>query len=79
MGNHTGFPTPSFCKWCLKIILDNYPRNLSFFGFFVFRVGSAPLAILLELDFARDKLPVLARPVVNAVALSAGDPYELIL
>ena len=42
-------------------------------------VRLAPLAILLELDFARDKLPVLAGPVVGAVALAAREPEKLIL
>ncbi len=40
-----------------------------FFGFFVFGMHSAPFAEFLQLDFARDKLAVLARPVINSVAL----------
>ena len=47
--------------------------------FFVLRVRLAPTAILLELDFARDKLPVLAGPVVGAIALAACESEELIL
>ena len=42
-------------------------------------VRLAPLAILLELDFARDKLPVLAGPVVGAVALRTRESEKLIL
>ena len=48
-------------------------------GFFVLRVRLAPFAVLLELDFARDKLPVLAGPVVGAVALAACESEKLIL
>ena len=40
---------------------------------------AAPVAKLLELDFARDKLPVLAGPVVGAVALAACESEKLIL
>jgi len=38
-----------------------------------------PFAVLLELDFLRDKLPVLARPVVGAAALRTRELYELVL
>ena len=48
-------------------------------GFFVLRVRLTPFAVLLELDFARDKLPVLARPVVGAVALRTCESEKLIL
>jgi len=48
-------------------------------GFFVLRVRLTPFAVLLELDFARDKLPVLAGPVVGAVALAACESEKLIL
>jgi len=35
----------------------------------MFCMSATPLAVLLQLNFARDKLAVLARPVVDAVAL----------
>jgi len=46
---------------------------------FVLGVRLAPFAILLELNFARNKLTVLARPVVSPVALAAREPEKLIL
>lgn len=49
------------------------------FAFLVLRVRLAPLAELLKFDFALDKLPVLARPIVRAGALRAGQLYQLIL
>ena len=39
----------------------------------------APFAILVELDFASDKLFVFARPVVDALACSTGQFDEFIL
>ena len=39
----------------------------------------APFAVLLEFDFARDELPVLAGPVVGAIALRTREPEKLIL
>ena len=47
--------------------------------FFMLRVRLAPFAVLLEFDFARDKLTVLAGPVVGPVALAAREPEKLIL
>ena len=41
-----------------------------FLSFFVLGVSLAPLAVLLELDFAGHELAVLARPVVHPVALA---------
>ena len=43
------------------------------------RVRLAPFAILLEFNFARDQLTVLARPVVDAVAFRAREFEKLIL
>lgn len=43
------------------------------------RVRLAPPAILFKLDLALDKLAVLAAPVINALALAAGQFNELIL
>ena len=48
-------------------------------GFFVLRVRLTPFAVLLELNFARDKLTVLARPVISAVALRTRESEKLIL
>jgi len=45
----------------------------------VLGVRLAPFAVLLELDFARDKLPVFAGPVIRAVALAACESEKLIL
>jgi hypothetical protein len=39
----------------------------------------APLAELLELDLASYELAVLAAPIVNTLALAAGEFDELIL
>jgi len=50
-----------------------------FLRFLVLCVRLAPFAILLEFDFARNKLTVLARPVVSPVALAAREPEKLIL
>jgi hypothetical protein len=41
---------------------------LKLFGFFVHGVLAAPLAVLLEFQFALDKLFVLAGMVINALA-----------
>ena len=38
-----------------------------------------PFAVLLEFDLARDELLILARPIVGAVALGAGEFEKLIL
>ena len=40
---------------------------------------AAELAVLFEGDLALDQLLVLARPIVDVLALVAGEPYELIL
>jgi hypothetical protein len=45
----------------------------------MFRVRLTPFAVLFELDLALHKLSVLARPVVDAVALRAREFDELIL
>jgi hypothetical protein len=45
----------------------------------VYRLFAAPLAVLFELYFAHDKLPVLARPIVDTAALAARELDELIL
>lgn len=42
------------------------------FRLFVHSLGLAPFAILFELYFALNELLVLARPVVDALALAAG-------
>jgi len=39
----------------------------------------APFAELFELYFARDKLAVLARPIIGASALAAGESEKLVL
>ena len=39
----------------------------------------APLAEFLELDFARNKLTVLAGPIIGATALGAREFEKLIL
>ena len=43
------------------------------------RVGLAPFAVLFELYFARDELPILARPIVDPTALGAREFEKLIL
>ena len=47
--------------------------------FLVLGVSLAPFAVLLEIDFALDKLAILARPVINAGTLGAGQFEKLIL
>lgn len=39
----------------------------------------APFAVLLELDFACDELPIFARPIVGPLAHGALEFYELVL
>ncbi len=62
----------------LEYILPHGSVRL-FLGFLVLRVSFAPFAVLFELNFARDKLTVLARPVVDAVALRTRESEKLIL
>ena len=62
-----------------SLLCDFDRRPLLLFGLLVFRVGLAPLAVLLELDLFGNKFSVLARPIIDVVALRAGDLYELIL
>ncbi len=50
-----------------------------FLDLFVLGLLFAPLTIFLELDLASDKLLVLAAPIVDALAGSAGEFYEFIL
>jgi len=50
-----------------------------FLRLFVLRVSAAKLAEFLQFDLALDKLPILARPIRDALALFARDFYELIL
>ena len=38
-----------------------------------------PFTIFFELDLAGDELPILARPIVDAVALRAREFDELVL
>jgi len=47
--------------------------------FFVLRVDAAPFAVLFQVDLALDKLPILARPIIDAAALAARYFYQLIL
>ncbi len=46
---------------------------------FVLGLLFTPLTVLFELNFASDKLLVLAAPVVDALAGTAGEFYEFIL
>ena len=52
---------------------------LSFLCLFVHRVLPAGVTELIELDLAFDKLFVLARPVVYALAGLAGEFDQLVL
>ena len=45
----------------------------------MFSMSPAPFAEFLQFNFARDKLAVLPRPVIYAVAFTASDFYELFL
>jgi len=46
---------------------------------FMLSMCFTPFAVLLELNFARDKFTVLAGPVVGAVALPTCESEKLIL
>ena len=50
-----------------------------FLGLLMYGMLSVPLAVLLYFNFALDKFPVLARPVVDTSALGAGKSDKLIL
>jgi hypothetical protein len=41
----------------------------------VFKRGPAPIAELIELDFARNELLVFRAPIINALALGALEFY----
>ena len=46
---------------------------------FVHRRSTAPLAELIELNFARHQLLVFARPIVDALAFAALQLYKAVL
>ena len=77
-GETTVSPTPFACKW-LECHCRSQDGKLLLFSLFVFSLSSAPFAELLELDLFDDKLLILARPIIGAIALGAGKFYELIL
>jgi hypothetical protein len=52
---------------------------LLFLDLFVFLLGLTPFTILFELNFASDKLFVLAAPIVDALAGGTGEFYKFIL
>lgn len=54
-----------------------YP--LGFLRLLVLNMSATPFAVFLELNFARDKLAVLARPVVNPVTFRTRYSDELLL
>lgn len=64
------FPTLSH-KWCKK-------RHL-FFSLLMRSVLFAPLAVLGKFDLALDRLFILAREVIRALAVLTGEFYELFL
>ena len=43
------------------------------------RMRAAPFAVLLQFNFARDKLAVFARPVINPITLRTRYSNELVL
>ena len=55
------------------------PNRSLFIDLLVSFMSTTPFAVLLELYFARDKLPILARPIIGAPALTARDLDELVL
>ena len=63
----------------LAVTSNEGRKKTLLFGFLVLGMCFTPFAVLLELDFARDKLTVLARPVISAVALAACESEKLIL
>ncbi len=50
-----------------------------FFCFFMFCMSPAPSAVFFDVYFALNELLVFARPVVGALALFAGELYQLFL
>jgi hypothetical protein len=50
-----------------------------FLDLFVDRLCTAPLAILFELNLALHQLFILGGPIVDALALIAGELYQAIL
>ena len=54
-------------------------RQLLLLNFFMRSGFLTPFAVLLELNLAGYKLPVLARPIVRALAHRTGELYELVL
>lgn len=46
---------------------------------FVHGLGVAPLAILFELDFALNQFFVFGAPIIDALALLAGEFYQTVL
>lgn len=52
---------------------------LLFLDLFVLGLLLTPFTILFELNFTSDKLLVLAAPIVDALASTAGEFYEFIL
>jgi hypothetical protein len=45
----------------------------------VFRLLSAPLTVFFKLDLTHDKFFILVAPVVDALAVVAGEFYEAVL
>jgi hypothetical protein len=76
-GEPVGSPTPSYCKWC-----EHHRRSINKILFLSFLVNSAflaPFAVLLKLNLLSDKLLILARPIVGALAGRALQFDELVL
>ena len=63
----------------LAVTPNSNRKKTLLFGFFVFSMSFTPLAVFLQFYFARNKLPVLARPVVDAVTLRTREFEKLIL
>jgi hypothetical protein len=49
------------------------------FDLFMLGMSLAPLAVLLDIDFALHELAVLAGPIIDAAAFGAGEFEKLVL
>ena len=78
-----GFPSPSSTgnrqvpRPLLQMVPEIFQQSIAskflLFGFFVFSVCPAPFAVLFQFNFASDKFPVLAGPVIHTVAFGTSD------
>ena len=71
--NFPGFLSDTKRSWACRTCRNNPPLGGLFLRFLVSRALHAPLAKLLELDFALNFLFVFLAPVVRTLANGAGE------